>query len=201
MKQLKWEYLLALLFVACSVLILILMIWQGSHRESYRLQILQEIDNVQSSGFTLQDVPSTQFKDHELSDYHEMLERPLFFAGRRPIVPEDSENAETVAAEVKPPEKIGMALIGIIDTPAGVYALFHNPKAKADEPKFQRLKQNQDINGWKIKEIKHDRVIISADTNADEILLAKPRVHKKVKPRKSRKTKTNPFKQKIKKTE
>jgi hypothetical protein len=37
-----------------------------------------------------------------------------------------------------------------------VYALFNNPKAKADEPKFQRLKQEQQINGWKIKEIKYD---------------------------------------------
>ena len=150
MKQLKWEYTLALLFVACSVLILILMLLQANYSASYRQQILQEIDNVESSGFTLQDVPSTQFKEHELDDYHEMLERPLFFVGRIPIVPENSEDAEAVAVEVKPPEEISMALIGIINTPAGVYALFHNPKAKADEPKFQRLQQDQDINGWKI---------------------------------------------------
>ena len=201
MKQLKWEYTLTLLFVACSVLILILMLLQENYSTSYRQQILQEIDNVQSSGFTLQDVPSTQFKEHELDDYHEMLERPIFFAGRIPIVLENSEDADAVAVEVKPPDMISMALIGIINTPAGVYALFHNPKAKADEPKFQRLQQDQDISGWKIKEIKHDRVIISADTQSDEILLAKPRVHKKVKPKRTRRTKTNPFKQKIKKAE
>ncbi|RLA20316.1 MAG: hypothetical protein DRQ62_10715 [Gammaproteobacteria bacterium] len=199
MKQLKWEYTVTLLFLACSVLILILMAVQASFSASNRALILQEIDNVQSSGFTLQDVPSTQFKEHELSDYSEMLERPLFFAERRPIVLEDPEQAEEakVEAEVKQAEDITQTLIGIIDTPAGTYALFHDPKAKPDEPKFSRLKQGQGISGWLIKEIKHDRVIISADKNTDEILLAKPRVHKATKARRTRKT--NPFKQKLKK--
>ena len=199
MKQLKWEYMLTLVFVVCSVLIFILMVLVASYNDSYREQLLQEIENVQSSGFSLQEVPSTQFKEHAINDFHE---RPLFFVGRKPIVLEDADAAEeTVVVEVKPAEDISMALIGIINTPAGVYALFHDPKAKADEPKFKRLKQDQEINGWKIKEIKHDRVIISADKSSNEILLAKPRVHKKVKPKRSRKTKTNPFKQKIKKAE
>lgn len=202
MKQLKWEYMLTLVFVVCSVLIFILMVLVASYNDSHREQLLQEIENVQSSGFSLQEVPSTQFKEHAINDFHEMVERPLFFVGRKPIVLEDADAdadaaEETVVVEVKPAEDISMALIGIINTPAGVYALFHDPKAKSDEPKFKRLKQNQDINGWTIKEIKHDRVIISADKNTDEILLAKPRVHKKVKPKRS--GKTNPFKQKIKK--
>jgi hypothetical protein len=51
---------------------------------------------VQSSGFTLQEVPNTKFKENELGDFQEMLKRPLFFAGRRPIVLEEGENAETV---------------------------------------------------------------------------------------------------------
>ena len=198
MKLLKWEYMLALLSMVCSVLVLILIIWQGSRRESYRVHVLQEINNVKSSGFTLQEVPSTKFKEQAITDYHEIIERPLFFTTRVPFVPEDDGQVEEKAElEVKPAEDIAMALIGIINTPAGVYALFHDPRAKADEPKFKRLKQNQEINGWQIKEIKHDRVIISADNNIDEILLAKPRVHKKVKPK--RKRTTNPFKQKIKK--
>lgn len=197
MKQLKWEYTLTLIFIVCSVLIIILMLVQAHYGAAYRQQVLHEIDNVQSSGFTLQEVPNTKFKENELGDFQEMLERPLFFAGRRPIVLEEGENAETVVEEVKLAEDISMTLIGIINSPAGVYALFNNPKAKADEPKFQRLKQEQQINGWKIKEIKYDRVIIFADKNLDEILLAKPRAHKKEKPKRTRKT--NPFKQKTKK--
>ncbi|GEM_PF-1113264 len=201
MKLLKWEYMLSLLFIACSMLILILMLLQAGYSKSYQAKILQEIDNVQSSGFTLQEVPGTQFKEHPLTDYHQILERPLFFAGRIPIVPQDPEEAEEINAEdeVKPAEDFDMILIGIIDTPAGTYALFHNPRAKPDEPKFQRLKQNQEINGWQIKEIKHDRVIISADNNTDEILLVKPREQTAVRPKKA--LKTNPFKQTIKKAQ
>ncbi|OQK16696.1 hypothetical protein AU255_01965 [Methyloprofundus sedimenti] len=197
MKQLKWEYTLSLLFMACSGLILILILLQDSYSKSHWENILQEIDNVQSSGFTLQNVPSTQFKEHALTDYHQMLERPLFFKERIPIVPESPEEAGEINAEdeVKPAEEFDMTLIGIIDTPVGAYALFYNPKAKPEEPKFQRLKLNQEINGWQIKEIQYDRVIISADDKTDEILLAKPRVHKAGK----KAPKTNPFKQKIKK--
>ena len=199
MKQLKWEYTLTLIFITCSVLIIILTLVQAHYSADYRQQLLQEIDNVQSSGFTLQAVPSTKFKENELGDFQEMLERPLFFDGRRPFVKQEDESAETVVEEVKPPEEISMTLIGIVNAPAGVYALFNNQKAKAGEPKFQRLKQGQQINGWEIKDIKPDRVIISANKNSDEILLAKPRRHNKTKPK--RKRKTNPFKQKIKKAE
>jgi hypothetical protein len=58
------------------------------------------LDNVQSSGFTLQEVPNTKLKENELGDFQEMLERPLFFAGRRPIVLEEGENAETVGIPI-----------------------------------------------------------------------------------------------------
>lgn len=196
MKQLKWEYTVTLLFVACSVLILVLMAVQAGISESNQTQTLQQINNVQSSGFTLQELPSAKFREHEISDFNEILERPLFFAGREPIVLEEIEESEVAAVvEAKPVKDINQTLIGIINTPAGVYALFHNTRAKAGEPKYERLKQGHSIGGWHIKEIKHDRVIISADKNTDEILLAKPRAVRKTK--KARKT--NPFKQKLKK--
>ncbi|WP_428355568.1 hypothetical protein [Methyloprofundus sp.] len=197
MKQLKWEYTLTLLFAGCSLLILILIVLQGSYSKSQRAEVLREIDNVKSSGFTLQEVPVDDFKADPVADYNEMLERPLFFSERKPIEVEDPENPETAAVEVMPAEEISMALIGILNTPVGAYALFHNPKAKPDEPKFKRLKQGEDINGWTVKEIKHDRVVIIADNNSDEILLAKPR--KQIKAKRGRKRSTNPFKQKIKK--
>ena len=196
MKQLKWEYTVTLLFVACSALLLVLMAIQASVSKSNQAQILQQINNVQSSGFDLQELPSAKFREHEISDFNEILERPLFFAGREPVVLEEIEEAEVAAVvEAKPVEDINQTLIGIINTPAGVYALFHNTRAKAGEPKYERLKQGHSIGGWHIKEIKPDRVIVTADKNEDEILLAKPRVVRKTK--KARKT--NPFKQKLKK--
>lgn len=198
MIQLKWEYTLALLFVACSVLVIILMTVQANYSNSRRASILQEIENVQNPGFSLQEVPGTNFRQHEITDYTEMLERPLFFDERRPIVPQLEEEGDKATAEVeiKLAEDVTQTLIGVIDTPVGVYALFHDPRAKPDQPKFLRLKQGQGISGWLIKEIKHDRVIITADGNVDEILLAKPREHKASK---DKKRKTNPFKRKIKK--
>lgn len=205
MLQLKWEYTVALFFVACSVLIVIFIFLQASYSEHNQAQLLREISQVQSTGFTLQEVPSTKLTKHVLSDYHEILERPLFFTERKPIILAeiDEAEAEQAKAQAVPTKNLVQILIGIINTPAGVYALFHNSRAKPDEAKFLHLQQGQEVDGWYIKEIKSDRVLVSADNKDDEILLVKPRVRSKAskarKARSARKARTNPFKQKLKK--
>lgn len=194
MKSLKWEYMLTLLFAGCSMIILILIVLQSSYSKRYWAQVLREIENVKSSGFILQEVPDAKFKIRPLADYNEMLERPLFFSKRRPIKPEIIKSPVIVQPEIKPPEEISMVLIGIIKAPDGAYALFNNLNAKQNESPFKRLKQGEEINGWQVKEIKHDRVIVFAHKNSDEILLVKPRIYNKSKPK--RKRTTHPFKQK-----
>lgn len=174
MTQTKWEYSLTYFFIFVCGLLLLLIVLQFHFAENYQAKLKQDLKNVKSAGFEMQDIPNYQFSEKVLTDYNEMQERPLFFKDRRPIIPN-----ETVDIYENVPEKIDITLIGIINTPDTVYSLFINPRAKLGESKFSRLKQGDEINGRTIKEIKYDRVLIESKYGADEILLAKPRPKKK----------------------
>ena len=210
----RWEYTLAIIFAIISAILVFLVVLQVRYVDDHQKQIFQDVKNVKSAGFMLQDIPNSPLSESNIEEYAEMAERPLFFKDRRPIVIEDAEAAAAAAAKKKPvpvvekkPEvkELTLRLIGIINIPNSIYALFQDPQFKPGEEKFKRFKQGEDINGWKLKEIKPDRVIISSGKKTEEVLLAKPR---KQQPTKSkRKTKTsrrktprkNPFKRNIKK--
>lgn len=197
MASIKWEYTLAFIFAICSVLLIFLIIVQTYYSESYREQLFHEIESVDSAGFALQEIPGSPLSERQLDDYSELVERPLFFNERRPVVPGEGTTEEP-EAEKKALKEITLKLIGIINTPDSVYALFQDPKAKPDESQFKHLKQGDDVNGWTLKEIKTDRVIISSTTGSEEILLRKARVHRAVSKRKKPK-RPNPFNRKTKK--
>lgn len=198
MASIKWEYTLTFIFAICSAIFLLLIVVQTEYSENYQQQIFHEIENVDSAGFTLQDIPDSPLSEHTLDEYSELVERPLFFTDRRPIViSEDSE--EETGAEKKEFKDLTYSLIGIISTPDNAYALFHDPKSKSEENKFKHLKLGGNIDGWTLKEIKPDRVIISSGTDSQEILLVKKRTHKATSRRRKPQKRTNPFKRKTKK--
>lgn len=196
MAPIKWEYTVSIVFAICSFILLIVMFIQTQSRENYQDQLFREIESVASAGFILQDIPDSPLVDSNLEDYADMVERPLFFNQRRPINYSDATSEES-SGEGKALEDLTISLIGIINTPDIVYALFHNPRAKPDESKFQRFKQGDNINGRLLKEIRPDRVIVSSDSGVEEIKLAKPRVQTAARHKKPHRP--NPFSRKIKK--
>lgn len=199
MTSLKWEYMLSSVFALCSALLLLLMVLLNNYGTNNRAQLLDEIKSVESAGFELQDIPDSSFDAFAIDEYSELVERPLFYKDRRPIVLSDAAD-EAVEAEKKASVDFTYSLIGIISTPDSVYALFQDPQAKPDESKFKRHKQGDEINGWTIQEIKPDRIIVSTEAGSEEIKLSKPRVHSAA-PKKKKPRRTNPFSRKNKKKE
>lgn len=123
------------------------------------------------------------------------MARPLFFKSREPIIIDDIE--EVLLEEAKVLAPLSLDLAGIISTPEGIFALFQDPKAKSHEKKFERLAQGDDINGWQLKEIQNDRVILVSGAKEKELLLSKPRVVAHAKNRKRQRS--NPFNKKTRK--
>lgn len=205
MPQTKWEHMLTLLFVICSVILILLMGVQFYLGKNFRDEMLEDLKNIDSADFSMQAIPSYHFNRQNIETYVDLVERPLFFKGRRPVEISEIDPSEQVN---KVAEKIDFSLIGIIDTPGGVYSLFLNSRAKPGEGRFSRFKKGDDINGRMIKQIKPDRVIIASDNGTEEILLAKPRPKRPVvKPRAQHKAnllkqknlrKANLLKQKLK---
>jgi type II secretory pathway component PulC len=207
MRSIRWEYSLTLVFVVASVILLVLIAVQAHYGQQYRNQYVQELLGVQSAGFEMQEIPSYHASEQAIDDYAVIIERPLFFKGRRPIeLGEDEDSQAAVPQGV--PKAIGLNLVGIINTPNNSYALFNNPRAKPGEEKFPRYRQGEKIKGWLVKEIKDDSVIITANGSTEKILLAKPRpkvpvrvARKNTRPAQAQRKKPipNPFKQLLKK--
>jgi len=193
--------MLAIVFLIFSVIFVLGMALQINLGKSYRTQKLDELFNVPSAGFSIDSIPHYHFNYKAIGDYREIEDRPLFFKSRKPIVIEDAEETpveKKLDEEIKVLEPISIDLVGIINTPEGVFALFQDPKAKPHEEKFKRLSQGDEISGWQLKEIQSDRVIIVSGSIDKELLLSKPRsVAVPVKKRKRRRF--NPFNKKTKK--
>lgn len=202
MASIKWEYILAWGFALCSLIFILLMMLVSRVSEKADRQLFQDIENVQSAGFNLQALPILPLNEQTLDDYSELVERPLFFSERLPVIVSE-EVAGSIKSTNKVAKDISLRLIGIVRIPNSVYALFQKTKAKPEENKFQRLKEGDEIEGWTLKEIKADRVVISSATKSKEISLTKPRVHKesrKTRHKKKKPKRPNPFNRKPKMT-
>jgi hypothetical protein len=100
--------------------------------------------------------------------YAEMVERPLFIEGRRPIVeapPEKPKETETGQIDE-------WSLIGIYSKPKRTLALFSK---KTEAKKYLKLPVEQVISGWTLKEIKPDKVILQKSGEEKIVPLRKPR--------------------------
>lgn len=105
-----------------------------------------------------------------LEHYSEIVERPLFVAGRRP----EESVAEPVAEAPKsaaPAPKTKVKLTGIVLTAKERSALFYDETQKLS----WRLTQGQDMEGWLLAEVQPDKVVLTRGDETQEMLLRRPR--------------------------
>lgn len=145
-----------------------------------RHDLLQGVNQAVSSGYEIEEIPKIELLKSSLEDFDDMVNRPLFVEGRRPIVVVESVPDKT---EVIFTGKFDWELTGVFTTDMGMSALFVNKKARERKEKFSRVFVNDDLDGWKIEEIRNDRVVVSHLGSSQEIKLYKPRPARKSKPK------------------
>jgi hypothetical protein len=109
------------------------------------------------------------------SEFTELLERPLFLEGRKPLA--------EVVADAAPAADVGQIddwlLMGIFNKDKRPIALF----AKRNEAKkYHKYTTEQQISGWVLKDIQADRVILQQGPQQKTVLLRKPRADVKPTP-------------------
>lgn len=110
-----------------------------------------------------------------VEDFAEIVDKPLFVEGRKPIV-ETETNPSEQAADMGQLEDWQLM---------GVYSKHQQPAAlfvKASEGKrYTKLTLNQSISGWILKEIETDQVTLERAGQQKKLLLhkAKPKLPKK----------------------
>jgi type II secretory pathway component PulC len=137
-------------------------------------------------------LPQIVLSKKPMDSYSDMIEKPLFIKGRKPVVVD--------AVEDGPIEELGaiedLVLVGIYSTEDRLVALLSQPKA---DKKFLKKSEGDDVSGFLLKEIQFDRVILERGGKKQPLMLRKPRPKSKVKPKIKRKVKpkkTKPLKRK-----
>ncbi|MGB5734677.1 MAG: type II secretion system protein N, partial [Thiohalocapsa sp.] len=98
-------------------------------------------------------------------DYASVAERPLFIADRRPP-PDEPEQEDEPEPEVLT-ELDGMDLTAVVITPTTVSAWIRRP----NEREVQRLRLGDDFEGWMVKTIEPDRVVLERQGETDQLVL------------------------------
>lgn len=129
-------------------------------------QLKQPADKAYTATSTPEDLnlevpaisPSTSLPG--LAEFQEITQRPLFSSNRLP--PEDAPEPENTITPVRQPD---LQLTGIVQSNEETFVLL----ASKRNPKLERMKLNETIDGWKLIEIGASSVKLQA--GKDEITL------------------------------
>ncbi len=164
MKKLQPEYTIALVLLAgCAVLIAVLLLEALLHRaESAAVRAPLGIDTAIDIAGATDDEEAFTLKAPD--EYSEMVERPLFQEGRRP----GKASTEDTGMAAQTP--FNFKLMGVIVTPRERTALLLDAKNK-----YKRARANTVVDGWKVVEIRADRVTLRQGDDTRELALLKPK--------------------------
>ena len=108
------------------------------------------------------------------NDYSDLVERPLFIKGRKPVNEPEPEN---ITAPVKKIEAFNWELTGIFTTPKDVTAFFSRTNAKVPKDNYRKPKMGEELDGWKVTEINADNIILTqaGETKTLQLRKEKPK--------------------------
>ena len=98
------------------------------------------------------------------SEFRAVVERPLFMETRRPPPPAPSGPPP----KLEPPTPVTFQLMGVITSPKGPLALVGENKGK-----YRRIRATETIDGWKVKEIHPNQLVLEQGTVKQNINLTK----------------------------
>lgn len=115
-------------------------------------------------------LPEIKFVDKAPEMYADMVERPLFIDGRRPVVESEDEPVSEVAGKIE-----DITLMGVYTQDDQSVALV---KVQDDNEQYAKKKLGDEISGWLLQRIEKDRVILERDGDEQTLLLRKPKLNK-----------------------
>ena len=124
------------------------------------------------------EMPSIALTRQPEESYADLVTRPLFIKGRRPVdQPRPADAEASIAANIG-----DWQLNGIYTTKKGLSALFSRSIVTTAKDNYRKLTIGTDLNGWKLMEIHKDRVLLKQGDQQKELLLRKPKLKESAKP-------------------
>lgn len=143
--------------------------WLYAHYMQHRL--LASIASEEPQEYKAETLPEIELTSQPEDSYVDLVARPLFIKGRRPV---DEPVRETGQVAAKP-ETFDWQLTGVYSIKNTVSALFSRPKSKTAKDNNRKLTVGEDLDGWKLTEITRDRAVLKQGGKEKELLLRKPK--------------------------
>lgn len=162
--------LIKLLASVCIVLLLII-IAEWLYAKHARKQLQQSITAVETQPYRVDELPGLELTKQPEDKYADLVARPLFVKGRRPV--ETVDIAEEAASGS---DTFDWLLTGVYTKGKQLSALFSRAKTSASEKNYLKITEGDDINGWTLSEIHKDKVILKQGGHQKELMLRKPKL-------------------------
>jgi hypothetical protein len=167
--------LIKILGATCLFLMVILLL-EWAYSEYSEKQLLDVLESMGEQNYLESELPEIKLAEVAIEEYTALIERPLFIAGRKPVV--EGESTDLNALDTGKIED--WVLVGIYSKGDQLIALF---KSMDKAAKYLKKNQGDDISGWLLKEILADRVIVERLGKKQNIMLRKPKPVTKLKTR------------------
>lgn len=135
-------------------------------------RLLTSIVSAKQQDYKTDELPGIELTKQPEDSYVDLVARPLFLKGRKPVDEPLPETEQAVATA----DSFDWQLNGIYSSQKLVSALFSRANTKtAGKDRSRKITVNDDLDGWKLTEIRKDRVILKQGGNQKELLLRKPK--------------------------
>ena len=118
---------------------------------------------------TNDEMPGIELTRQAEESYADLVSRPLFIKGRKPVNEPSPEEEQSIAVA----NIFDWELNGVYTTKKGLSALFSRSKSKIAKDNHRRISLGADLDGWKLTEVRTDRVIFVQGGQQKELLLRK----------------------------
>jgi len=162
--------LVSVLAAVCVMLILII-----TGEWFYAVQVQKQTLASTISAETTQsddEMPDIELTQESEESYEDLVVRPLFIKGRKPVDEPSAEEAQTNAVA----NSFDWQLNGVYSTKKGLSALFSRTTSKVPKDNHRKLIAGANLDGWKLTEIHKDKVILKQGSQQKDLLLRKPKL-------------------------
>ena len=157
---------------AICVALCIVLVCEWMYAMFTQSQLLKDAENADSKKKVIAELPSIELSKRPEASYSDLVTRPLFIQGRKPVnEPTDTPTPTTNTAT----DTFNWALNGIYTQHNKLYALFSRTTTKLPKDNYRKVTKDSDIDGWKVIEIDKDKVVVSQGTKQLDLPLRKPK--------------------------
>jgi hypothetical protein len=161
--------LIRLLGVICAGLLLVILC-EWMYAIYAQKQLLESVESVSKQKKAVAQLPSIELSKRPESSYTDLVTRPLFIQGRKPV--NEPTNEPTPVSNTAT-ETFNWDVNGIYTYQNKLYALFSRTTGKTAKDNYRKVTIDNDIDGWKLVDIQKDKVIVSQGNKQKELPLRK----------------------------